>query len=540
YLENRLADAAFTEERIGLLRLLIGQVASALENARLYDELRTNEVRWRSLVNQLPDTVIIADAPDRLHFATGEPGAETLGNDENGLELADAIARVFAGQDFERIELQLALAGLERRWYALRMAPIVIDGVVERVIVVCTDIEERKQAETARARLEGQLRLETRLNEGRTLRLALLELGVDVVAIDEAEAAIRDTMDLGLLTGSGAPVRIAGDRDGGLQALEIEVAEGHLVQACRDSAGLQVRNIQHPLRVDVAVIALELGEHASLLEAALEAGQTPELARLVSETLAGELDIVTDLRPGDRLQVLAEKRYLGRNFHRYGKVLAVRYLGNGGRMAFYRYKPAGADEAFFDGDGKPMTRALLRSPFAWHPFDAEGRAAMVPAIEFVDGRMGAVYRRPLGAPVVAMGSGTVRRVGPEGDDGLVIEIELDPIATGDVDEQGEPLSTQPRLRYAHLLRTVGELAPGDRVEQGQVVALVGQSGKTPVSRLRLELIDERGERLDPMNLGGLGESGRAPRIGDEVAKEQLEQFEADIASWRRAMRKAGD
>ncbi|MCA9696601.1 MAG: M23 family metallopeptidase [Myxococcales bacterium] len=390
------------------------------------------------------------------------------------------------------------------------------------------------------AGLEGQLRLETRLNEGRTLRLALLELGVDVVAIDEAEAAIRDTMDLGLLTGSGAPVRIAGDRDGGLQALEIEVAEGHLVQACRDSAGLQVRNIQHPLRVDVAVIALELGEHASLLEAALEAGQTPELARLVSETLAGELDIVTDLRPGDRLQVLAEKRYLGRNFHRYGKVLAVRYLGNGGRMAFYRYKPAGADEAFFDGDGKPMTRALLRSPFAWHPFDAEGRAAMVPAIEFVDGRMGAVYRRPLGAPVVAMGSGTVRRVGPEGDDGLVIEIELDPIATGEVDEQGQPLSTQPRLRYAHLLRTVGELAPGDRVEQGQVVALVGQSGKTPVSRLRLELIDERGERLDPMNLGGLGESGRAPRIGDEVAKEQLEQFEADIASWRRAMRKAGD
>ncbi|MCA9699554.1 MAG: GAF domain-containing protein, partial [Myxococcales bacterium] len=169
YLENRLADAAFTEERIGLLRLLIGQVASALENARLYDELRTNEVRWRSLVNQLPDTVIIADAPDRLHFATGEPGAETLGNDENGLELADAIARVFAGQDFERIELQLALAGLERRWYALRMAPIVIDGVVERVIVVCTDIEERKQAETARARLEGQLRQQQRLESIGTL-----------------------------------------------------------------------------------------------------------------------------------------------------------------------------------------------------------------------------------------------------------------------------------------------------------------------------------------------------------------------------------
>jgi murein DD-endopeptidase MepM/ murein hydrolase activator NlpD len=372
------------------------------------------------------------------------------------------------------------------------------------------------------ANLEDRLRLDTRLSEGRTLRLALLELGLTPEAVDEAEAEIRTTMDLGMLTGSGAPVRIAGDREGGLQALEIEVSEGHLIQACRTPTGLEVRNIQHPLRVDVAVIALELPRNGSLLEAVIEAEQTPDLARMIAETFAGDIDFTADVRPGDQIQVLVEKRYLGRNFHRYGKLLAIRYIGEAGRMAFYRYKPKGGGEGFFDHAGEPMRRVLRRTPFAWHPVDPEARAALAPAIEFIDGRMGAVYRRALGAPVVAVADGTVRRVGYEGDDGLSVEFEL---------EDGR------RVRYANLLRVIGDLAPGDPVEQGQILALVGQTGKTPIPRLRVELIDRTGERLDPMALGERGRA-RAERVGEGIPEDQLAQFKEDIQSWRRAMRKA--
>lgn len=384
--------------------------------------------------------------------------------------------------------------------------------------------------------LDDRLRLESRLNRGRTLRLALLDLGIDGDDIDEVEAAIRKTMDLGMLAGSGAPLRIAGDREGGLQALEIELSEGHLVQACRDGDHLEVRNIQHPLRVDVAVIALELGRDATVLGAVLEAGQDPSLARVISEALVSDIDLGGDLRPDDGIQVLVEKRYLGRSFHRYGKLLAIRYIGNAGRMAYYRYKPVGGDEAFFNHQGRPQARALLRSPFAWHPFDPDTRAGLGAAIEFVDGHMGAVYRRPQGTPVVALGDGVVRRVGPAGDEGLVVEIELD----DHVDPSGEPVSAQGRrVRYANLSRIIGELQPGDVLRQGQVFALVGQSGKTPVPRLRIELLDRTGERLDPMALDPAGH-GRAPRVGEGIPEAQREQFEADIGSWRRAMRKAAE
>ncbi len=374
------------------------------------------------------------------------------------------------------------------------------------------------------AGLDDRLRLETKLGEGRTLRLALLELGVVSETIDEVEAAVRGTMDLGMLTGSGAPVRIAGDREGGLQAIEIELSEGHLVQACRSSGGLEVRNIQHPLRIDVAVISLELPDDGSLLDALVEAGQTPELANLIAQTLAQDVDVDVDTRPGDRIQVLVEKRYLGKHFHRYGKLLAIRYGGHAGRLAFYRYAPKQGREGFFDQDGQPMRRELLRTPFAWHPVDSDARNSMAPAIEFVDGRMGAVYRRPLGAPIVALADGVVTAIDRQGEEGLVVEIEL---------------ADRRKLRYSNLLRSLGELEEGDEVEQGQVIALVGNSGKTPVSRLRLELIAPTGERLDPAALTDRRKS-RAGRVGEPIPAAQLDRFVEDTQSWRRAMRKAGE
>src|SRR5690606_14032941 len=127
--------------------------------------------------------------------------------------------------------------------------------------------------------LEDLVHLDTTLSGAFTLRLALLHLGVNGEEIDRIEAAVRDKVDLGLLGGSGAPLRVAADRFGTVHALEIELAEGHLLQACRSQEGdelFSVRNIQHPLRSDVVVVPLELGKDADLAAAVDQAGEKPE------------------------------------------------------------------------------------------------------------------------------------------------------------------------------------------------------------------------------------------------------------------------
>lgn len=375
--------------------------------------------------------------------------------------------------------------------------------------------------------LHDQIFQQSALGSGRTLRLLLLELGVAGPEIDAVEAAIRPSLDLGLVAGTGAPVRVAMDRRGGVQALEIELAEGHLVQACRADGGLQVRTIQHPPVSDVAVVRLELGADADLVRAVVEAGERPELADAIAEALAFDVDLVTEAHPRDRIELLIEKRSLGKNFHRYGALLAVRFRGAAGRFTYFRHQPEGSKlAAYYDPEGRPQRRTLLRSPLRFHANAPEARAMMPPSIEVVAGRAGALYRRPEGAPVVALGDGVVRLAEETGDAGVVVELEL----PGGV-----------VARHAHLLRTLGDLRPGVKVRQGQLIGLAGHSGKTATDRVRLELRHEQGGEvtmLDPL-LIARGDEGRPPIVGAPLRDRQLERFKAETAPWSRALRPVG-
>lgn len=372
--------------------------------------------------------------------------------------------------------------------------------------------------------LEGLIRLDARLGGGSTLRLELLALGVPADEIDRIEASVRSKVDLGLLGGSHAPLRIAADRSGGVHALELELAEGHVLQACRNDEGsYDVRNLQHPLRSDVEVIPLTLGRHADLASAVEEAGEKPELAAMVAGALAYDIDFLTEARPHDKIEVLVEKRWLGRRFHRYGSVLAVRFRGVARRVAYYRYKPEGGEAQFYDGDGRPMRRALLRSPVRFVAVDSEARGMLPPSLEVIEGRVGSVYRLPEGAPVVAVADGTIVAIEQTAKEGNYIDLEL---------------SDGRMIRYAHLMRFIGELEVGTELAAGNVIGLAGHSGRTPHDRLRLEIWDSEDGELrttDPMIL--TAEAGaRAPTVGDEIAKAELAGFESDTEPQRRALR----
>lgn len=375
--------------------------------------------------------------------------------------------------------------------------------------------------------LHDQIFQQSALGSGRTLRLLLLELGVAGPEIDAVEAAIRPSLDLGLVAGTGAPVRVAMDRRGGVQALEIELAEGHLVQACRAEGGMQVRTIQHPPVSDVAVVRLELGNDADLVRAVVDAGERPELADIIADVLAFDVDLVTEAHPRDRVELLVEKRSLGKNFHRYGALLAIRFRGAAGRFSYFRHQPEGSKlAAYYDPEGRPQRRALLRSPLRFHAIAPEARAMMPPSVEVVAGRAGALYRRPEGAPVVALGDGVVRLAEETGDAGIVVELEL----------PGGVVS-----RYAHLLRTLGDLRPGVKVRQGQLIGLAGHSGKTATDRVRLELRrEEAGEAtmLDPLMIAR-GDEARPAIVGTPLRDRQLERFKTETAPWTRALRPVG-
>ena len=128
--------------------------------------------------------------------------------------------------------------------------------------------------------------------------------------------------------------------------------------------------------------------------------------------------------------------------------------------------------------GPPAGGGRLRLPVAGrmssgfgnrvHPIT--GRARLHAGLDFA---------APIGAPVVAAASGTVRVAGTAGGYGLLVVID-----------HGGGLQT----RYAHASRLL--VMPGQRVEAGQVVALVGSTGLSTGPHLHFE-VRVHGRPTDP-------------------------------------------
>jgi len=180
YLENKLSPGSLSGDRLELLRLLVTQAANALENAQLYEALRASEVRWRSLVEGLPDIVLLLDRSGRIEFINhvedDSARARVVGTlagefieIEHLPEVRKTMAEVVRSGEQRELELRANFSGRELRWYMTRFAPIVVDGRVERVIAVGTDVTARREAEAANARLEATIRQQQRLESIGTL-----------------------------------------------------------------------------------------------------------------------------------------------------------------------------------------------------------------------------------------------------------------------------------------------------------------------------------------------------------------------------------
>lgn len=112
----------------------------------------------------------------------------------------------------------------------------------------------------------------------------------------------------------------------------------------------------------------------------------------------------------------------------------------------------------------------MSSGFGARPDPLTGQRSLHEGVDFV---------APIGTPVRASGAGRVRRSEPAGDHGQLVEIEH---------AEGY------RSRYAHLKARL--VQPGDWVERGQVVGLLGNTGRTTGAHLHYE-IEHQGKLLDP-------------------------------------------
>ncbi len=132
--------------------------------------LRDSEQRWRSLAENVPDTIVLVDRTGTILFINrllaGFTHETVLGAhismvmpvEFSGL-LSSVIERVFNQSEVVSSDLQVEGPDHQSRWYACHISPVRLHGRTIAATVRATDITQRHQAENDRLRFQSEREL---------------------------------------------------------------------------------------------------------------------------------------------------------------------------------------------------------------------------------------------------------------------------------------------------------------------------------------------------------------------------------------------
>ncbi len=242
-----------------------------------------------------------------------------------------------------------------------------------------------------------------------------------------------------------------------------------------------------PVKVCKAVL-VGADLRASLAEAGL--GPVDDVLTMLDDALEGHAEL-SDIRPGSRIRIVATQERVDGAFLRWVSLDAVEYFPATPSAPSVRVYWFGDDDepkkhhGWYDAKGRqpvhggwrlPVPLARIASRFNPH--------RMHPVLHVVMPHNGVDLAAPAGAPVYATAAGVVARVGFDGPCGNKVEIEH-PHGMTSV--------------YCHLSRFAPGLRVGQHVEQRQLIAFVGQTGRVTGPHLHFGI--RRGDVfIDPMTL----------------------------------------
>jgi murein DD-endopeptidase MepM/ murein hydrolase activator NlpD len=182
------------------------------------------------------------------------------------------------------------------------------------------------------------------------------------------------------------------------------------------------------------------------------------------------------------------------------EVLYASLTVGGEQRRVYRYQGDDGAVDFFDEAGRSLKKFLIRKPIADGILRSGFGSRYHPILGYSRPHTGVDWAHKVGTPIIAAGNGTV--IKSEWDSGYGRRVELQH-TNGYV------------TAYSHMSSFAKGISPGRRVQQGQVIGYVGNSGLSTGPHLHYEVIIN-GSFVDPLKI-------RLPR-GRELEGRGLVEF----------------
>jgi murein DD-endopeptidase MepM/ murein hydrolase activator NlpD len=357
---------------------------------------------------------------------------------------------------------------LSRSLAESRHLPVVSGlGCLLIVLTACGRVEPPVSAATADVVLKAETELVTDVvPRNTTLEKLLGDHGLAPDTVHRLIAAAQSVFDPRRLRAT-QPFEIERTLDGRFRRFDYEIDADsflHISDSATSPGELTASILPIPKQREQATATGEIGgETPSLFEAMEAAGERPELTMAMADIFAGEIDFNTELQPDDRFSLAFEKFVREGRPATYGAIEAAEFENAGRVLRAIRFTPAGGKPGYYDEQGRSLRRFFLRSPLKFEPRITSGfsRRRFHPVLKTSRPHLGVDYGAPVGAPVVAVASGTVVSATYDNANGRMVRLR-----------HGSGYETY----YLHLSAYGPGIRAGARVDQGQTIGKVGATG----------------------------------------------------------------
>jgi murein DD-endopeptidase MepM/ murein hydrolase activator NlpD len=292
--------------------------------------------------------------------------------------------------------------------------------------------------------------------------------------------------------------------DGAFESLEYDIDSDDQLIIRQNEQGFEVDRKPIPYSVREEVVSATI--LANLFDAVISHGENEVLAINLADIFAWDIDFIRDIHPGDSFKVLVEKRYRDGSPAGYGKILAAQFTNQGETFQAFLYKDGDQRAAYFDENGKGLRKAFLRAPVSFsrissgfslrrfHPITKTWKAH--PAID---------YAAPTGTPIMAIGNGTISKIGFTKYNGNFIKLKH---------------NNGMESLYLHMSRFAKNMKSGKRVSQGQAIGFVGSTGLATGPHLCFRMY-KGGRPINPAKLKSVSV--------EPVSKANMAEFKNSIS-----------
>ena len=316
---------------------------------------------------------------------------------------------------------------------------------------------------------EGARWIEEQVKKGDSLSRIFSRLGLSAGLLQRIINSSQEAKQLARIR-PGQFLKVKLDQDGNLLALIHERSAIESLQVLPQGDGFETRTIERGLERRVAEATGTIT--SSLYEGARRAGLSDELIMELANIFGWDIDFALEIRAGDRFSLIYEEEYLDGKKYDNGPILAAEFVNRGKVFRAVRYQNDQGESNYFSPDGRSMRKAFLRAPVDFRRISSRfTKSRWHPVLGKKRPHRGVDYAAATGTPIKAAGDGRVVFRGRKGGYGNAIIIQ-----------HGSQYTTL----YAHMSRFNSKVKKGSRVQQGQVIGYVGQTGRTTGPHLHYE------------------------------------------------------